>query len=306
VDDVGKEVPVGTRTVTTRPAAVKVTYRRVKFAFEETGFDRYWHGGSAFKSLFWDQLSAAFGPGEKFFIDSARALDGEIRDPALRDELREFCRQEGHHTLQHQKLDRENEELGVDVALCRARYARVLDRVRAHAEPLDMLAVTVALEHFTAGAAEQYFAQPQVGGGADPNVRALWEWHAAEEIEHKGTCFDIYRAAGGGYLRRITVVSSAWLLILGLSLWNTFTLLRKDGQLGNLRDMRAGLAYLFGRRGMITGMLPGFFAYFRPAFHPWQHDSSAVIAAWKAKSAQYVVHGVARSASSAPRVESAA
>jgi hypothetical protein len=61
-----------------RPEGVKVTYRRMKFDFEE-GFDRYWLAGSPFKSLFWTQLSTAFEPGEKFFIDSARALKGEIR-----------------------------------------------------------------------------------------------------------------------------------------------------------------------------------------------------------------------------------
>ena len=38
----------------------------MRFDFEARGFPRYWHGGSAFKSLFWTQLSTAFEPGEKF------------------------------------------------------------------------------------------------------------------------------------------------------------------------------------------------------------------------------------------------
>jgi hypothetical protein len=273
-----------------RPSGVHVTYRRVRFAFETRGFPRYWHSGSPFKSLFWTQLSTSFAPGEKFFIDSARALSDTIRDPALRVELGEFCRQEGHHTLQHLKLDRENEKLGVDVKVCRARYTALLDFVRKVASPLDMLAVTVALEHFTAGFAEQCFARSDINAGADKNVLALWEWHAAEELEHKGTCYDIYRAAGGGYLRRIWVVGGAWLLLLGLSLWNTFTLLRKDKQLGNWRDLAGGLRYLFGRRGLVTAMLPAYVAYFRPSFHPWSVDSSQAIADWRARSGEYIVH----------------
>ncbi len=273
-----------------RPAGVKVTYRRVKFAFESRGFDRYWHGSSPFKSLFWTQLSTAFGPGEKFFIDSARALGDQITDPALREELLEFCRQEGHHTLQHKKLDRMNAQLGIDVDLCRARYAWVLDRVRKVADPIDMLAVTCALEHFTAGFAEQYFAQPEIGEGADPNVRALWEWHAAEEIEHKATCYDIYRQLGGSYFGRITVLGAAWPLLIGLSVWNTFTLLRNDRKLGKLGDVIGGLRYLFGFRGLVTRMLPAFFAYFRPGFHPWSDDNSATIAAWRERSRAHIVH----------------
>src|SRR3954464_4807812 len=66
-----------------RPEGVKVTYRRMKFDFEDQGFERYWMAGSPFKSLFWTQLSTAFAPGEKFFIDSARALKDKITDPEL-------------------------------------------------------------------------------------------------------------------------------------------------------------------------------------------------------------------------------
>src|SRR5262245_53529290 len=98
-----------------RPEQVRVTYRRMKFPFEDTGFQRYWHAGSPSKSLFWSQLSTAFEAGEKFFIDSARALKGHIRDEALLDEYNEFCKQEGHHTFQHVKFDRMNAALGLDI-----------------------------------------------------------------------------------------------------------------------------------------------------------------------------------------------
>ena len=40
----------------------------------------------------------------------------------------------------------------------------------------------------------------------DPTVRALWVWHALEEVEHKSVAFDVYRAAGGGYIRRVALM----------------------------------------------------------------------------------------------------
>src|SRR4051794_28662947 len=98
-----------------RPTGVEVRYRRVHFPFEDVGFERYWHGGSAFKSLFWSQLSTSFQAGEQFFIESARALKDHIDDPSLLAELSEICKQEGHHTQQHLKFDRMNAALGIDV-----------------------------------------------------------------------------------------------------------------------------------------------------------------------------------------------
>lgn len=270
-----------------RPSGVAVQYRRVHFPFEDKGFERYWHGGSAFKSLFWTQLSTSFEAGEKFFIDSARAMKGEISDPALHAELVEFCKQEGHHTAQHLKFDRMNAALGVDVAMCSKRYTHALNRARRRLPPMAMLAATCALEHFTAGFAELHFKRPDLSADADPNVLALWDWHAMEETEHKATCYDIYRTAGGGYFNRVFAMPVAWLLILGISLVNTFSLLRKDGRLWT-RDTLEGLRYLFGRRGMVSGLLPGFFAYLSPRFHPWKSDNSHEIARWLRDNSGYL------------------
>ncbi len=271
-----------------RPKSVHVTYRRMRFEFEEKGFVKHWHAGSPSISFFWDALSTAFPPGEKFFIDSARALRDLADDPQLREEIAEFCRQEGHHTAQHVKFNRMVEKQGFDVMRLQARFSAVLDRVRAHAEPLDMLAITVALEHLTAGFAEQYLDNPHVTEGADPNVVALWAWHAAEEAEHKATCFDLYQKLGGGYVRRVMVMPAAWLLLIAITLRNTRDLLAQDGPPLDPRDLARGLAYLLGRQGLISRMTPAFFAYFRPSYHPWDKDDSSLIRRWQARNARYI------------------
>jgi predicted metal-dependent hydrolase len=281
-----------------RPDGVRVTYRRVHLPFEDQGFSRYWHDASPFKSYFWSQLSTSFEAGEKFFIDSARALKDHIADPALLEELNEFCKQEGHHTFQHLKFDRMNAALGLDIATCQRRYGWLLARTRKRLDPMEMLAVTVALEHFTAGFAELYFERPELSAGADPNVQALWTWHAIEETEHKATCYDIYRAAGGSYWTRVATMPAAWSLILIISLMNTFTLLRNDKRLFT-RDTLAGLRYLFGRRGLVTGLLPAFFEYLSPRFHPWKRDNSASIVSWLATNQSYVEPRASREPSNA-------
>jgi len=282
-----------------RPEGLKVTYRRMKFPFEDAGFERYWFK-SPFVSLFWSQLSTAFEPGEKFFIDSARALKDQIKDPALLEEIQEFCRQEGHHTAQHLKFDKMNAAKGLDVANCRNRYKWVLDRARAHSTPMEMLSATCALEHFTAVFAEQYFSKPHLSQDADPNVLALWTWHAAEELEHKATCYDIYKQLGGGYFERVITMIGAWFLILAVAMINTHILLWKDRKLFSW-DTLKGYWYLLGPSGLVTSLVPAFFDYLRPRFHPWQHDNSADLRRWEADNKQYIVHraGVAEVAEAA-------
>ena len=269
-----------------RPDGVKVTYRRMRFQFE-AGFERYWLAGSPFKSLFWTQLSTAFEPGERFFIDSARALKDKLEEPALLSELAEFCRQEGHHTAQHLKFDHVNEAMGIDIASCRRRYKAILDGARANLTPIQMLAATCALEHFTSALADSYFKHPDLFGDADPNVEALWAWHAVEEAEHRATCFDIYRQLGGGYVDRAHAIVGAWTLILGCALVNTFDLLRKDRRLCTF-DTLAGLNYLFGFRGIITRLIPTFVRYLHPGFHPWKDVDATYIKRWEAENRGYV------------------
>lgn len=274
-----------------RPDGVRVTYRRMKFGFED-GFDRYWNGGSAFRSLFWTQLSTAFQPGERFFIDSARALRGEVDDPDLLDEFEHFCRQEGHHTAQHLKFDAVNEAMGVDVLTCRRRYTRLLDLARSQFGPKRMLGITCALEHFTSGLADQLFARPEMSEGADPKVIALWRWHAIEEAEHRGTCFDVYRSARGGYALRVHTLVSSWIFIVLVSLRNTLMLLRKDGRLFTW-DTLMGFVYLFGPRGVLTALVPDFLRYLSPRFHPWSAPTTIgpqTIQRWQRDNSAFIVN----------------
>lgn len=273
-------------TATRKPTHVQVTFRSMKFDFD-SGFRADWHGGSPFISHFWSALSQALPPGEKFFIDSLRAIRERVDDPELLDEIEQFVRQEAHHTAQHRKFNRMVQALGYDTEALEARYARALDLSWRLLGPLGRVSVTMALEHFTAGLAHQYFTNPRTGEGADPKVLALWAWHAAEEAEHKSTAFDAYRRAGGGYWWRLLTAPS-WFIVLGITLLNVADMLRADGK-ADLRDVARGARYLFGTQGVIRGMLPGFGAYLGPSFHPWDEDDSDELKRWESESSRYIV-----------------
>ena len=72
-----------------------------------------------------------------------------------------------------------------------AGVQQMLDLTKGRPPIID-LASTMALEHYTAMIAHQLLADPAHLADADPQVAALWRWHAIEEIEHKGVAYDTY------------------------------------------------------------------------------------------------------------------
>jgi predicted metal-dependent hydrolase len=143
------------------------------------------------------------------------------------------------------------------------------------------------MEHLTAGFADLFFNHPEITNGADPKVLALWTWHAAEEAEHRATCFDIFKQLKGGYFTRVFTALSAWMFVTITTLVNTVVLLRNDRKLFTL-DTLKGIGYLFGFRGLLTNLAPAFLAYLSPRFHPWKGRDGKDIAVWVAQSARYI------------------
>ncbi len=74
-----------------------------------------------------------------------------------------------------------------------AETRRRLDIARSR-HPVAQLAITVALEHFTAIMAHSLLTEKDPLPGAPAEVLRLWQWHAIEEVEHKAVAFDTYLA----------------------------------------------------------------------------------------------------------------
>jgi hypothetical protein len=107
-------------------------------------------------------------------------------------------------------------------------------------------------------------------------------WHAIEENEHKAVCYDVYQKVYGGYFTRTIMMAITTLIFFGVIGWFQVHLLRKDGQLFNWRSWGKGLKMLFGpRHGFLTKLLLPYLDYYRPGFHPLDHDSKALEQRWR-------------------------
>ncbi|MCC6559405.1 MAG: metal-dependent hydrolase [Polyangiaceae bacterium] len=270
-------MPRPTREPTTR----HIPRRRVHFAFDPGNVPAAYYGDDLFLSLFMDSLSLLFPDGERYFVDSVRRYRDQIGDPELRERVLGFIGQEAMHSREHADLN----------AMLRAQGLHVIDAIEPHVKAVlglarrlpraDQLAVTCALEHFTAILAEQLLGDERHREKIHPSVRPLWLWHAFEESEHKAVAYDVYEQVDGSYVRRIAVMLVTTAIFFAEVTHLHVRLLAARGLLGDLRGCARGIAYLWGRGGLFPRLVPAYVDYFRPGFHPDDRDTSALLDAWR-------------------------
>ena len=271
------------RSQATTPANVQIKPRNRSHDIAQA-LEGEWLDNNAFLTAVFNGMSITFPAGEKFFIDSVRHFGNDIIDPTLKEHIRGFCGQEGFHRREHQRY---NEALcatrGYDLEKLEGKMTKRLAWAQKNLSPLQNLAITVAIEHFTAVLAELLLSSDSVMNKADPAMRDLWRWHAAEEMEHKSVAFDVYRAVGGSESLRIAVMKRASFFI-GLELMRALLyILRKDGQLFNVKLWRSGIVGLFGKQGAFSGGLSPYKDFYAQGFHPWQQDTRQLLVDWAAE-----------------------
>lgn len=283
----------------TNRAGASFPVRRMAFEFDQV--PEYWMQGSAGLTHFMTALSALFPAGEKFFIDSVRAVryHPAIKDnQELQKEISAFIGQEAMHTQEHVGFNASAQKYGHDVE----RLDRYTDKVIQGArkvfagvgkpfgitqEMVDLTATT-ALEHFTATIATQLLGNSHIQElMSDDTMKTMWLWHAIEENEHKAVAYDVFEGVFGqgtkAYLLRTSSLVAAMLTLFVVQNYFLFRLLKEDKQL-NLEAFKAIYTYAYSpSKGIITGMGREMLAYFRPGFHPNDLDTVSLLDTWKAK-----------------------
>jgi uncharacterized protein len=267
---------------TAAPADLAIVPRNRRFGRDEVR-GRWWLGDDPIATAWHNALSASFPAGEAFFIETVRRFRDQV--PAeLAAQIDQFVKQEAHHTREHVAFNRQVTGAGYDIAAIDRRINDSLMQART-THPVAQLLMTVSLAHFTAIFAHAMLAR---GGkqfaGASAETRAMWTWHAIEEIEHKGVAFDTYM-----HITRDLRPMKRW-AIRSIVFWrvsrnfianrvtDALALLAQDGITGWRVKARLWW-YLLGSPGVLRQVAWAWLAYFRPGFHPWDHDDRALIAA---------------------------
>lgn len=262
-------------------ARVGIPPRRVMMNLDKSDAG-YWYADSPFLTYFWSAFSVLLPEGEQFFVNAVRHYRDQITDDDLKAAISGFIGQEALHTQGHQVLNDFINAKQLPAAELESQLKILLDAV-AKIHPRLNLAITISLEHFTALLGEQLLAEADHHGAVAEDIRPLWMWHALEETEHKAVAWDVYQQTGGGYALRAGTMALTTVILGGVMAYSTGRLMHADGKLLNMRDNLKGLRALFGRRGRMTRLAPKFLDFFRPSFHPNDHDTTALVAEWREK-----------------------
>jgi predicted metal-dependent hydrolase len=217
----------------------------------------------------------SFVVGEQYFIDSlkqALPLMNEADRARLEPEIRGFIGQEATHRHLHGLYNKQLERQGFDNAFERRAAARI--RANADINPRNHVGATAATEHFTAVFASWLMKHPEALDGADERLKKLWLWHSAEEAEHRAIAFDVYKAIGGDHRWRLRTYRYVTFTFLSDVFRQTINNLYRDRALFKWSTWSSCWQHLFARDGLLRGNLPAWKDYFRPDFHPLDHDAS--------------------------------
>ncbi len=274
-----------TVTSSRTPEAVNIVRRDVRFELD--GHDvRTWHPEGLHIAHFFNALSLLFPEGERFFIDSVRKFQDRVRSPKLRTEVEAFIGQEATHSREHRRYNVALAEAGLPARELEAGLSDELAKLRNLITPEDALAITIALEHFTAIMAHELLGDDRILAGADPALAAIWRWHAIEETEHKAVAFDVYRETvgerGAAYRRRVRTMLATTLTFWMQVFRYHFDLVRADGAATDLRGWWKLVRFLWINPGGMPRLIRAWLAYFRRDFHPWQRDDYDYVERWKA------------------------
>nr|WP_318380043.1 metal-dependent hydrolase [uncultured Enterobacter sp.] len=245
----------------------ELTLRHMDFSFTPDEAHPYWLKRNATLAANLDALSLMFPEAERLFINSVKQMLKAHPDMEDAQEIaRRFYFQEAEHTRWHNKYNR---SLGLPERFV-DNNERLLGRCFSwlrSLKPRNQLAVTCALEHLTSIGGKQVIGNPRWLEGASDEMKALWYWHAIEEVEHRSVPFDIYMKTGGNYPHRIFWSLASFVIFALLLLKLSTGAMKARGEF-TLASIPGTLWKLYGWKGLYVTIITDFLPWFMPGFHP--------------------------------------
>ncbi len=257
------------------PEEIKV--RRVNFAFKKDN-PRFYYKNNPFSTHFINALHIVFPTGERFFVNSVLKYKNQIKDEKLQKQVRNFCGQEGIHSSMHERFWNILNENGYNIIGYENHIDTVLHKLVAKIKipflkdkSVDLIA-TSCLEHFTALFGHAIFMHVDTNKGTVPqDIAELFQWHAAEEIEHKHVAFDVMQQVDEQeYAKRVVMMPIVTALLYfylsagtGILMYQDRKYLKPNELPKQFYEFATGLL-----NDLHSDLYKDYFNFFKKDFHP--------------------------------------
>lgn len=235
-----------------------------------------WLPGARALAAMLDTYTVLVPANEAFYMRTINASLSKIADPALLAAARTFIHQEAEHGVAHKRYWRNLERQGYRFRGFERTVDRLTFRMMERFAPLSLrLSMVSCVEHINAFVAHEFLTQ-DILTEAHPEVRALMEWHFAEEIEHKCVAFDVLTTVSPSYAVRLFGLLTTAPLFYAVMTFGMLRFLMQGRELFRMSTWSQLRRHLGGGHRMLARTLKHLLAYGRPGFHPGALDDAAL------------------------------
>ena len=251
-----------------------ITVRRIAFQFPAS-IQRYWLGGNPFRTHLLNSLTLLLPATEKWAVRVVKKSFSQVSHPKIQQDALKFIGQEGQHANAHLLFWNNLRQQGYSIDPHVQEVDRFLGWFESRLSPVLSIAILAGFEHLTEFIAD-FGLNNHFLDEADPALKYLFAWHAAEEIEHKALAYDVLCSLTQGYGVRILGLVIGHLHAIRFLCSGLFLLLRQDHKAWSFSVWADMAQFLLVKEKFFFRACANFMMYFRVDFHPSQRDNDAL------------------------------
>ena len=252
--------------------------RNFRLSPHESLFDPgAWFEDDSFATQVLNAYTLLIPEGERFIIRTCRAWLHRA-SPALQEELQGLFFQEAGHSREHRRVVDAMREQSLGLDFFQARVSWLSHRLLEPLFPaIVRLSTASAIEHHNAAIAGWFLDRDLMRGARAGELRRMFVWHFAEEIEHKTTVFELLQSVSPAWWLRLTGLVFSVLTFLLYTGVGTLLLGVKTRSAMRLKYWREMATFVLHRDGLPATLAIASVRYLRPGFRPLREETQPVL-----------------------------
>lgn len=239
---------------------------------------KYWFEDSPFLTRMLDSYTLLVPDNEQYYIRNIQKCYSRIKNPKLKRQIKNFFRQESQHGIAHKRYWENLKLQRVPIEKYIKFINLFLYKFLEPITPLKLRISVISFIEYINAYMGNIFLRKNLLRTATPPMRRLFEWHFAEEIEHKAVAFEVYQTLSGNYLLRALTAFLVFPIFYLLLSFGAFYMLYWDGKLFRRKTWNDLFQHLFWRDKVFFENLGFLWKYLKPGFHPWDIEDYGLAA----------------------------